>query len=327
MIPATFNIFYQYSNQVKCDGADGKFAKPLNLAANSECLLVTADGRVLARGGGAGSAGVILKNGLKKWQELPEAERKPGAVQIAPPRERPKIAPLPPPPGGLVLAVYTRNLKRDDKGELAHITPEDIKDKTRYPSWDIAYTEPTRDNLWLSEAEWKSLLPAEPRKGDKFPVPAGVRDRIFFYHLWDLTQGGLEHPWERRHLRAGELTLTVEETTPQVRLRLEGSVRFAGGDPKADAKTQRGFEARFHGYLDYDPQKKTIARFSFHALGECWCAGSGDSRFVRPGRAPLTMGFELASGDKPIDRMAPAAFGVSGGVSADYGGRYFAADK
>lgn len=321
MVPATFNIFRNYGSQVKLDGADGKFAKPLNMAANSECVMVTAAGKVLARGGGLGSAPETLKAGLKKWEELPEAERQPGAVTIEPMKERPGAAPQLPPPNGLVLAVHTRNLKRDGKGELALITREDLKDKTAYPNWDIAYAEATRDNLWLTEAEWQSLLPAVPRKGDTFPVPPGIRDRILLHHLNDSTQGSLEHPWERKHLKKGDLTLTVEETTPAVRLRLDGAVSFA-----STGKAERGYEGTFQGYLDYDPAKKTVQRCSFLALGDTWGGGSGDGqRFVRPGRTPLAVAFDWIPVSRPIDRIAPVAHSLT--AAAGYTGPYFNAAK
>src|SRR5262249_55197062 len=163
-----------------------------------------------------------------------------------PMKQRPQLAPLLPPPGGLVLRAYTRNLKRNDKGELALIGPDDLKDKTKYPNWDVAYTEPIRDNLWLMPEARKSLPPAAPRQGDRLPVPAGIRDRIFLFHLMDNTHGDT-YPWTRPNLRSGQLTLTVEETAPLVRLRLDGSVHLA---ETPDTKFQRGYEARLEGYLD-----------------------------------------------------------------------------
>src|SRR5262249_10300598 len=111
-----------------------------------------------------------------------------------------------------------------------------------------------------------------------------------------------------------------EATAPLVRLRLDGSVRFVG-----NTKPERGFEATFAGYLDQDPATKAIKQFSFVALGESWGGGSGDSRFVRPGRAPLAMSFELVSGDRPIDRITPV--GYVGYAGTGYKGRYFSADK
>lgn len=166
----------------------------------------------------------------------------------------------------------------------------------------------------------KLLVPAQPRKGDRLPVPASVRDRVILYHLWDATQGGLEHPWSRKDLKSGELTLTVEQSEPVTRLRLDGSVRFVG-----NTKPECGFEASFAGFLEYDPSRKAIREFSFVAIGETWGGGSGDRRFIRPGKAPLAMSFELASGESTIDRIAP--IGYIGNSGTGYKGAYFSAEK
>jgi hypothetical protein len=303
------------------DGSGGKFGAPLNLLVNNGCVLVTADGRVLARAAGLGSAEECLKQGLKKWMELPEAVRRPGALKVPSLKERPFLAPADPPPGGLVLKVHTRNLKRDERGELARVTARDLRDKAKYPNWDVAYTEPARDNLWLTEAEWRALIPATPRKGDRKAVPAAVRDRIFLFHLADTTHGDT-FAWGRQNLRSGELTLTVVETEPALRLRLDGAAHLA---ETPDVKVARGFEARFEGYLDYDPRTKGVLGFSFVALGECWGGGRGSNRFARPGRTPLAVAFDLVRPGKGVDRIAP--IGYVGYHGTGYKGPYFAAGK
>ena len=47
-----------------------------------------------------------------------------------------------------------------------------------------------RDSLWMTEAEWKSLVPENPKKGDSFPVARSIRDRIFQFSLSDRYRGG-----------------------------------------------------------------------------------------------------------------------------------------
>src|SRR5207237_1212471 len=129
-------------------------------------------------------------------------------------------------------------------------------------------------------------------------------------------------PWERPNLRSGGLTLRVEAVTPVVRLRIEGSVLLS---ETPETKVQRGFEARLQAYLDYDPHKKQIIRLSLLAIGDCWGGGRGRDRFGRPGRTPLGVAFELASGDLLIDRIPPIDSG--GNVGTGYTGNYFSADK
>src|SRR4029450_4332977 len=80
-------------------------------------------------------------------------------------------------PGMLIAKVYTRPLMRNAKGEVTFATPGNIatgRNTVAAPEWgpaDLGW-----DHLWLTEAEWKSLLPANPRVGDKMPVPGPLVD-------------------------------------------------------------------------------------------------------------------------------------------------------
>jgi hypothetical protein len=76
---------------------------------------------------------------------LTEEERKalPAGKEFRPP-EADRCTP---PPDGLILRSYVRNLKKDRRGELAVITREDLKDRTLYPDWNPIYTEPAHFNV------------------------------------------------------------------------------------------------------------------------------------------------------------------------------------
>src|SRR5687768_1256615 len=86
---------------------------------------VTASGKVL-EGNNHHGTGFSIKQALKKWKELPEAERAPGAVQIG---ELGPIdttgAPPTPPPGGLILKLYFRAFMRDG-GTVRYVTGKDL---------------------------------------------------------------------------------------------------------------------------------------------------------------------------------------------------------
>ncbi len=71
-----------------------------------------------------------------------------------------------------------------------------------------------------------------------------------------------------------------------------------GGDPKSF----QGYEARLLGRLSYDRAKGAFDRFDLVALGESW--GTTDWS-DKGGRYPVGIGFELARGDSPCDRMIP----------------------
>ncbi len=285
----------------KTDGADGAFFKANTHPSGGTCfVLTTPSGKKLAGGNGPSGAREALTAGLKKWQELTEEERKelpPGKEVKSPEAER-----CTPPPGGLILRSFVRNLKKNDCGELVAIAKEDLKDRALYPGWSPVYTEPAHFNLWLTAAEWQSLVPPAPKKGDSFPVPDAIQKRIFRYHLVNGTFG-LPGRWALEQIRKGVLTLTVEEVSPVLRMRLQGSAFLAtDADP---AKAQRGFDARLAGVLTYDPNKRAFTRFDVIALGDYWGGDYEGGRFKRPGRTPLGISFELVRGDTAIDRIPP----------------------
>ncbi|HKB36067.1 MAG TPA: hypothetical protein VKD72_06410 [Gemmataceae bacterium] len=285
----------------KTDGAEGEFIKANRHPSGGNCfVLTTPGGQKLAGGNGSGGAREALTAGLAKWKQLTEEERKalPPGKEIRPPEaER-----CTPPPGGLILRSHVRNMKKNDRGELAAISREDLKDRKLYPDWNPIYTEPAHFNVWLTAAEWKALVPAEPKKGDTFPVPDAIQKRLFRYHLVNGTFG-LPGAWSLEQIRSGELTLTVEEVAPILRMRLQGSAVFA-----TDAnltKAQRGYDARLSGVLTYDPEQKAFTRFDVVAIGDYWGGDYEGGRFKRPGRTPLGISFELVRGDSAVDRVPP----------------------
>jgi hypothetical protein len=233
----------------------------------------------------------VLEQGLKAWKKLPEAERKPGAVQVGEPGKQDATYVRTPPKGALVLNVHTRILDRKEGGDYCIGT-------CRTAGGDQA----ALDHLWLTEEEWKSLVPANPKKGDTLTVPNRIVQRIARFHLTDNTRG--EPPmWNRREVHQAAMTLTVEEVSPAaVSLRLDGSVLLANA---ADAaKANRGFDARLLGYVRYNREKKAMERFDVVALGLHWGEGTY-TRGARPGRTPLGIAFELARGDSPADVVPP----------------------
>src|SRR5438309_5908394 len=153
----------------KTDGAEGEFIKANRHPSGGNCfVLTTPSGKKLAGGNGGGGAREALNTGLKNWKLLTDEERKalPPGKEVKPP-EADRCTP---PAGGLILRSFARNLKKDG-GELARITRDDLKDRELYPGWAPVYAEPAHFNVWFTEAEWKSLVPAEPKKGVTFPVP------------------------------------------------------------------------------------------------------------------------------------------------------------
>ncbi len=198
--------------------------------------------------------GMLLPNGLADWRRVPSSSRKPGAVVVPertvdPERVKNNRRLTKPPMNTLILRTYVRGLKRDKQGSLYAPRIIDWEHGIKVPA------EPNRDFLWLRQAEWLSLLPQNPAKGDRFPVTDTVRDRICHWHIAG-GYHGLPGRYTQDDFRFKEMTLVVEEVTPQsVSMRLHGS-----------AAVKQGATYAFHGLLRYDPGKRAFSRFDVLAL-------------------------------------------------------------
>jgi hypothetical protein len=309
------------------EDAEGKFAREsrLRLPGSSPGMsYVTASGKLL----GVGFQQRAMEDALKAWNALPEAERKPGAFQV--PERGPidsKRATVQPPSGSLILKLHSRYLAREPEGELRLTTLlqdfPGIKDPaTRYPRHFDYYCEANADFMWLTEAEWKSLIPVKPTKGETFSFPAAIADRLCQYHLlpgsmhsrtgyiWD--QLGLKD----KGIRAREMTLTVEEVTASsLRLTLTGFVHL--GHPYDSVATAKvppkrlvnlGYEAQIRGVLEYDSKKQVFTRFDMLVLGDLYGDSDPNRWLVRSGRNPLGFAFELVRGDTPGERLPPRGY-------------------
>ena len=270
--------------------------------------LLTAGGKLLAYKNAGQLPEVmleVLRDGLHKWQRLPSSERAPGAIKVPAHGAVDANYHRQLPPGGVILKVYARALEA-----TAPVSHDSAKSSTPGVAGfaDAQCTigggdEASRDHLWLTEPEWRSLIPESPTPGATAPVPPVIAERILRFHLVDNTRG--EPPmWRRDEIRANELKLLVERvSSAEIVIRLEGSALLAtDADPE---KAARGYRPQLLGYLEYDKTQRRLKRFDLVAVGDQWGSGSLTRKGARPGRTPLGVAFELASGESPADRIAP----------------------
>jgi hypothetical protein len=253
-------------------------------------------------------------------------------------------APPSPPPGGLILKLYYRTLTRGAGTQLRHAEKKDFVQNYsmgKNPSnpavigsidsmiANKAFYEAHPDFMWLTEAEWKSLLPDNPTPGTAAEVPAALTERLFRYHLVPTMAFGESSGWPKKDIRGGKLTLTVEEESKDnVRLRLEGFA-LLGSDYETTRKTLQkkghawGYEPRLLGYLEYHPAKKQITRFDIVALGNNYgLLLEGLILFYRPRPQPLGVAFSMVSADVPANLVFPRGAASPQGYKA-----YFATGK
>jgi hypothetical protein len=262
-----------------------QFMKRLAGHFANETAVATPNGKLLA---------ASLDEGLRKWKQLPRDERRRLADLGTYDAKRDPA----PPAGGLILKAYARGLTRDGAGRWQVY---------RNPRAHLS-KEAGRDHLWLTAAEWKSLLPARPKKGDRRAVSEALTDRICRRYLIDLVRiGGEGRPRRPEHVLSQRLWLTVEDVShTRVRLRLDGTARFVTHGRENGAAGKEGKRDTFHllGFLTYDVGKKAFHRFDLVALSE-----TGHYDEIGKKVLPLGVAFELTRGDTPADRVRPHSLG------------------
>lgn len=237
-----------------------------------------------------------LHAALAKFKQLPPEERSVKVEQL------PDIwkgkAELPPPPGGLILKQYRRLLNKDADGQLHR-------------------RELYHDSLWMTRAEWQSLVPEKPQVGDSLSVPAFLAARIGRHHAQII------NPSASVRLNATPkptLTLIVEEASPeQVRLRLQGSFQVTEYQVP---HTNGIIDFQVYGCLQYDVQKKAFSRFDMVAYGDVANLREDVTQPAKGRTMAAGFLFELSPGATPWERTPPYDSVSTGGR-----GVYFKGEK
>ena len=257
------------------------------------CL--TASGKLLAYKNASDPAVMrqAIRLGLAKWNALPAAERKPGAVKVPETgKADPRFARTPP-AGGLILESFTRILERDDKGAYSRGTCKRAGGENA-----------ARDHVWITREEWQSLVPPEAKKGQTFAMPTAIADRLLRFHFHDNTRGEPDY-WTSAQVRKSTLTWTVSEASEtEIQLRLDGKALLSTDtDP---TKAARGFDLAVRGRLRYDVKAKAITKLDLLVVGDHW-GDQFNARDARPGKQPLGIAFGLVGGKEPGERIPPQA--------------------
>ncbi len=288
------------------------------------CQWVTSAGYMdVVSAGGKHLGHFPSKKILDEFGKLPEEDRRPNEGKV--PDLKPEELVVPAPPrNGLTLRVHTRAMARDEKGAYRAVTAEDyplVKGNSKHfeSLKGIGNFGPNVDCMWLTEAEWRALVPAKPVKGERRDVDPTVTERLARFHLVPHKMVGGSGGWGKSQVKQARLSLIVEDVTDnQVRLRAEGFAHLGSGYDAARATTPNGplghgYEAPLHGFLEYDRTKGAFTRFDLVAPGDVWGRwgdANGKSMAVeRPGRNPVLIAVELATGDSPTNRIPPGGWG------------------
>jgi hypothetical protein len=227
-----------------------------------------------------------LRAALEKFRRLPPEKRRP-RIEDLPGTWKGKALPHPP-AGGIILRQYRRVLHRGAKAEISRQAV-------------------THDFLWMTKAEWQSLVPVRPRVGGSFAAPGFLVSRIGNHHAQVIVAAGALQLSAKP--KPG-LMFTVEEATPdQVRLRVSG--RFRVTESQSYEVIHGTVDYQVDGCLHYDVKKKTFRRFDIAALGEA----TNCRKDSGPPKGKALLGglvFELSPGASPWERTPPGRLAFGG---------------
>src|SRR5262245_46932651 len=220
-----------------------------------------------------------LHAALAKFKQLPPGKRT-ARVEELPDIWKGK-AEMAPPAGGLILKQYRRVLHKDADGRLYR--------------HDLYH-----DSLWMTKAEWQSLVPEKPRVGDAFPVPEFLAARIGRHHAQII------NPSASVRLNATPkptLTLIVEEASAeQIRFRLRGSFQVTEYQVP---DTNGVIDFQVCGCLQYDRKKKSFTRFDMVAYGDVANLRKDVIQPPRGNTMAAGLLFERSPGATPWERTPP----------------------
>jgi len=262
---------------------------------------VTASGRRLTEKSDLRLRATELAAALAEFQALPEAERKPKLEDPA--QATPPSRPVPEPPaGGLVIRGYCAYTTKPENGNIARARQFYYRENP-----DAWAAETQSDMLWLTEDEWKSMIPADARAGTVREVAAPVRERFFSTIGIDYMEGSVNS----LPVRSSTMTLTVTESDARgLTLRLDGYGHM--GEPFSEKTREkphsRGCEVRVLGRVHYDASTRKIDRFDVAGSGQAWGNKMEyTKREIRIDDYPWNYGIacELVTGARAIDRIPP----------------------
>ena len=242
-----------------------------------------------------------LDSALHEYRQLPKEQRMPPIADPAT-AQPPKRAVPKPPANGLVVRGYCTYLRRDNENGIVRSSEYYYKENP-----DRWMAETQSDILWLTEAEWKSLIPTNPKAGDQSEVAPAIQKRFYSTIGIDFMEGSVS----ALPTRKTTMSLTVQQVNGEALvLRLDGYA-YLGKEFDIKLRSEprsRGCELRLLGTVQYDRAKQAITRFDVVGVGQAWGNQMDYTRReVRLDQYPWMYGIacELVTGDAPQDRIPP----------------------
>ena len=244
----------------------------------------TADGEFLSSINNLSADLVLktLKDGLMKWKQLSEEDRKPEnvGVELEPKHRLEYFYPH----DGLVFTVFSRDLKVDPSPK-----------SQRLPFWN-------RDSAWFSKHETEQLVPENVSAGDTFDFPEFFVARLSKLHLVDAVKGQTE-AFSNDEISGSRLhAVVVSINENKIDLKILGNTIGA----HKIGRYKRGVKTRLLGTATFDASEKRFAKFEFVALGKRWGETRFNDRRKQLEPSPVGYSFEMAKPEESI--IVPGIF-------------------
>jgi hypothetical protein len=242
-----------------------------------------------------------LQPALEEYARLPKEQRLPALDDPA--QAKPPQRPVPTPPkNGLIIRGYCTYLRPGAKDHF--VRSQEYYYRENPDRW---MAETQSDLLWLTESEWKSLIPSDPKPGACSEVAPAIQKRLYCTIGIDYMEGSVNSLPPRKMT----MTLTVQRANEEkIVLRLDGYAELGKElDPKLRSEPHsRGCEVRVLGEVRYDRRKQAIERFDVAGVGKAWGNKMEYThREVRLDDYPWSYGiaWELVTSKTPQDRIPP----------------------
>ena len=292
-IPLALDTYFRGNSQ------EVEFCQKVGAGGN-HVVVVTAGGETIARQN-LRLRERELASALEEYRRLPTEKRKPElpdpALAKAPQRPVPQ-----PPANGLIVRGYCTYMAADKDGRLAR--SQEFYYKENPDRWAA---ETQSDLLWLTEAEWKSLIPADLEPGAKVEASAAIQRRLYGTLGIDYMEGSVNS----LAVRDSTLAVTVvAASADKVLLLVSGEAELGKplDDQSRDQPETRGGELRIVGEISYDRREQKIDRFDLAGIGRAWGNKMNYvGREVRLGSHPWHYGIacELVTTRTPADLIPP----------------------
>lgn len=224
----------------------------------------------------------MMREGLKKWRELSDDERKLASDSDIRPRHRWEDSYQ---PDGLDITVISRDLPEkcepDAKCEI---------------KWN-------RDRLWFSKPEARRWLPSKIKVGEKHRLPEPFLERIARLHLVDTVRGQTSY-YSKEDISGTEISVEITNVDDKVvSIHIRGNT-IAESPFSRRREMPHGIQTELLGTAKYDLQKEKFVEFDLVALGTRWGRTVFNGRDKDLDESPVGFVLKLTPKDQPV--IAPA---------------------